>query len=127
MGDSEAYTGGAMFLGLLLIFGSYWYATGTGGYDNWLSRIGFGIGVLLFVVGYFALRAGWQQWYCSACGQKVGQGKKPDRCQRCGSNRLTTSDPGAGQKVRVENEGGNGQPRDQRQTRDRRQPRDRRR
>lgn len=124
MGDSESYTGGAIILGVILIFGSSWYAIETGDYDN--ASIGSVIGIVLFAVGYLAAQAKWQQWYCSACGQKVGQGEKPDRCQRCGSNRLTTSDPGAGQKVRVEMEGENRQRQDHRRPRDRRQPRDRR-
>lgn len=125
MGDSEAYIGGAIIVGFIVILASVWYGKETGDHEN--ATGGFVLGAGLFAVGFFLAQAEWQQWYCSACGQKVGQGEKPDRCQRCGSNRLTTNDPGAGQKVRVEMEGGGRQRRDQRQPRDRRPPRDRRR
>lgn len=36
-----------------------------------------------------------EKWYCAACGQFLGRGEKPSMCERCGSNRMTTDDPGA--------------------------------
>ncbi len=33
-----------------------------------------------------------QDYYCAACGQYLGSA--PERCDRCGSNRYTTEDPG---------------------------------
>lgn len=65
--------------------------------------------ILLFVVAVFvvfiaiayALRP--RRWYCQKCGQDRGTGK-PSRnnpCPNCGSNRVTTEDPGVADKVQV--------------------------
>lgn len=43
-----------------------------------------------------------QPWYCRNCGQFLGRGEKPRRCERCGSNRLSSSDPGVGKKIRTD-------------------------
>lgn len=53
------------------------------------------IGVGIFAIGGFFLFLDMQAWYCAACGQFLGRGDKPSRCKRCGSNRVTTNDPGA--------------------------------
>jgi hypothetical protein len=37
-------------------------------------------------------------YYCSNCGQYLGISRKT--CDRCGSNRWTTEDPGVGIKIR---------------------------
>ncbi len=47
------------------------------------------------VIGGVLLYVAYESWYCAACGQFLGRGSRPDRCERCGSNRVTTSDPGA--------------------------------
>lgn len=43
-----------------------------------------------------------RKWYCMACGQFLGRGTKPGGCDRYDSNRVTTSDPGAGDAVRIQ-------------------------
>lgn len=48
-----------------------------------------------FVAGALMLYTAYQSWYCAACGQHLGRGEKPSGCERCGSNRVTASDPGA--------------------------------
>lgn len=62
-----------------------------------LSILSSGILVLSGVVFYFQLRA----WYCQMCGQKHGRVVKPNKCDRCESNRMTKHDPGVGDAVRV--------------------------
>lgn len=47
-----------------------------------------------------------EKWYCAACGQLLSRGTKPSRCDRCGSNRVTNSDPGVGRAVRVQDDRG---------------------
>lgn len=53
------------------------------------------------MVGAVLLYLEYRKWYCEQCGQVLGTGDKPNRCNRCGSNRVTTRDPGAGEAVRV--------------------------
>ncbi|WP_142856373.1 hypothetical protein [Salinigranum halophilum] len=52
-------------------------------------------GMTGIVVGGLMLYLAYEKWYCAACGQVLSRGSKPDRCERCGSNRVTTKDPGA--------------------------------
>ena len=58
-------------------------------------------GTALFVVGGVLLYFAFEKWYCAACGQYLSRGRKPQRCDRCGSNRVTNQDPGAGRAVRI--------------------------
>lgn len=89
---------------------------GKGGYGMVFAAIG-GIGIIggselnsmevmmvgaaAFAVGIFLVYMDVRKWYCAACGQFLGRGDRPSRCERCGSNRVTTEDPGAGDAVRV--------------------------
>lgn len=104
MGDSEAFVGWSIILGILLTIGSILYGFITEPSLN--AATGVTIGVVLVSLGVWAAQPE-QQWYCSACGQKLGRGEKPTHCQRCGSNRSTRKDPGAGQKFRVDIEENN--------------------
>lgn len=60
------------------------------------------VGVGPFMVGCLLLWLAYRKWYCAQCGQFLGRGDRPNRCARCGSNRVTNEDPGVGDKVRVE-------------------------
>jgi len=53
------------------------------------------VGALAVAIGGASLYMAFEKWYCAACGQFLGRGSQPDRCERCGSNRVTTEDPGA--------------------------------
>lgn len=77
----------ALLIGLVIAAGSADYGFETGMY--------FGGGlVFLGAIGVFIeYLQNYQRWYCAKCDQKVGRGPKPQQCPRCGSNRLTTSDP----------------------------------
>ena len=61
------------------------------------------VGLPLFILGAMLLFMAFEKWYCAACGQYLSRGRKPNRCDRCGSNRVTNDDPGAGRAVRIEN------------------------
>lgn len=52
-------------------------------------------GTVGLVIGGALLYLAFEKWYCAACGQFLGRGEKPGSCERCGSNRVTNSDPGA--------------------------------
>lgn len=79
------------------------YAVGALSGGLLLSLIGFEftidivwqVGVAGAMLGGAVLAMNLQAWYCAACGQMLGRGEKPGRCDRCGSNRVTTNDPGA--------------------------------
>lgn len=58
------------------------------------------IGTMFFVVGGLVVYFTLDPWYCAMCGQKLGRAK-PSECERCGSNRMTRRDPGAGEAVRM--------------------------
>lgn len=63
-----------------------------------VGYVGLGMIVIGGMMFYLAIR----KWYCAACGQFLGRGSKPSRpCNRCGSNRFTSQDPGAGDTVRI--------------------------
>ena len=66
---------------------------------NWTD--GIWIGTVILMPGAFLLYLTWRKWYCAQCGQYLGQGDRPGRCRRCGSNRATNKDPGVGDAVRV--------------------------
>lgn len=51
------------------------------------------IGVPLLSAGGVGLYMRVRPWYCKMCGQFLGRGQKPNRCNRCGSNRVTNRDP----------------------------------
>jgi len=50
-------------------------------------------GVPLLSAGGVGLYMRVRPWYCKMCGQFLGRGQKPGRCNRCGSNRVTNRDP----------------------------------
>jgi len=63
-----------------------------------LYAVPFALGLIQIA---FALAAGPKNVYCTGCGQYLGQSdgfRSP--CHRCGSNRWTKSDPGAGIRVK---------------------------
>lgn len=62
---------------------------------------GMGVGAAIVVAGGFLLHLAWRKWYCAQCGQFLGRGERPRRCDRCGSNRVTNEDPGPGDTVKV--------------------------
>lgn len=61
-------------------------------------------GVPVMALGFVLLYLSVRKWYCAQCGQFLGKGDQPSGCERCGSNRVTTDDPGAGEAVRVRHE-----------------------
>jgi len=69
---------------------------------DWIE--GMWIGVAITMPGVLMLYYAWRDWYCAQCGQHLGQGSRPDRCDRCGSNRVTNEDPGVGDAVRVKSD-----------------------
>lgn len=64
------------------------------------SMLGVVIGMPGGVLVYLVRR----KWYCQACGQFLGRGSRPNGCERCDSNRVTNSDPGAGDAIRVQSD-----------------------
>ncbi|WP_435347873.1 hypothetical protein [Haloarchaeobius sp. HRN-SO-5] len=85
MDDKEKY-GVALAAGGMLLW--------IGGYEIGFVELSY-IGLVPFVIGGLLLYSAWMKWYCAACGQFLGRGDKPRRCDRCGSNRVTNEDPGA--------------------------------
>lgn len=84
---------------------------GVGGLGLWSGwEFGFQdllvLGIMIMVVGVMLLYLEYRKWYCANCGQRLSQGDRPDRCGRCGSNRVTTNDPGVGEAVRVKDDRG---------------------
>lgn len=89
MGKVLQYSGAILATGLALLFvGSTSDIQGIYGISQLFIVIG-GIGV-----GYIYIRD-YQKYYCASCGQFLGRGSPNGSCPRCGSNRHTTSDPGA--------------------------------
>ena len=72
-----------------------------GGLLMWMSGLANEYNAVLYistaalVIGGGMRYLAYEKWYCAACGQVLSRGQKPDRCERCGSNRVTTNDPGA--------------------------------
>lgn len=62
------------------------------------------VGIPIMAFGFVLLYLSVRKWYCAQCGQFLGKGDQPSGCERCGSNRVTTDDPGAGEAVRVRRE-----------------------
>lgn len=91
LGVIRKYAAGAMLVGGIIAF--------AGSELNSMDAMA--AGGSLLVVGGAALFLTFQRWYCANCGQALSRGKKPQRCNRCGSNRVTTDDPGVGEAVRV--------------------------
>jgi Zn finger protein HypA/HybF involved in hydrogenase expression len=60
------------------------------------------VSTILLVV-YIYLRY-FRPWYCDNCGQFLGRGRRPNRCGRCDSNRMTNRKTPAGQKVVIQND-----------------------
>jgi len=94
------FIGAATFLviGVLVVRfvdGTYW--NGGGGLGGLVALLFFAIPFALGLIQIaFALVAGPSTVYCDDCGQNIGRtdGFRA-QCPRCGSNRSTTSDPGA--------------------------------
>ncbi len=55
-------------------------------------------GGLAVLVGGGMVYTALEKWYCQNCGQDLGSGSRPERCGRCGSNRVGRDDPGAGRR-----------------------------
>lgn len=68
--------------------------------NNHNLMVGAFAGLTILSIGAVAVYLGLDKWYCQNCGQKLGK-IKPKECGRCGSNRISTQDPGAGKAVRV--------------------------
>ncbi|WP_142860766.1 hypothetical protein [Salinigranum halophilum] len=98
MADRETIGGGLLLIGLA--------AVGVGaflGYNTDVMTVGTILTVLGVVIAAWDLEVE-RDWYCAACGQYLGEGGQPNGCTRCGSNRVTTEDPGVGQAVRIKDE-----------------------
>jgi DNA-directed RNA polymerase subunit RPC12/RpoP len=92
---------GVIVAGLILLLIGMGLAVGSVVYYQ--SIYGLFAGSIITVLGFLILFDPEEDdWYCAKCGQYLGQGERPGSCDRCGSNRLTTEDPGAGDAVRVE-------------------------
>lgn len=76
---------------LLAVAGLLVWSSGLPGDYTSLTYLSLGA----VVVGGLMVYSAVQSWYCAACGQHLGRGEKPSKCGRCGSNRVTTEDPGA--------------------------------
>lgn len=76
-----------LFGGVMVLASAGLFSIGRG-QPNILA-LGTGFLISGLVVLYFTYRG----WYCESCGQFLGRGSKPSGCDRCGSNRVTTSDP----------------------------------
>lgn len=83
--------GGILLLaGMAIVIGSFRMKV----YDlMWLGMVVFTMGLLLI--------PSQKPWYCAQCGQFLGRGNTSSSCERCGSNRVTNTDPGVGDVVRV--------------------------
>lgn len=96
MADFEAIGGGLLLIGLASV--------AVGSFLDFNPDIVIA-GIVLAVFGVLVSSIDSeenQEWYCAACGQYLGEGQQPNGCTRCGSNRVTTEDPGVGQAVRVQ-------------------------
>jgi DNA-directed RNA polymerase subunit RPC12/RpoP len=91
MADREVYGGLLIIVGFGLAI-SY----------VWLRNLDLmWVGLAIFTVGLLLVPTEEKSWYCAACGQYLGKGDVTSKCERCGSNRVTDEDPGAGEVVRV--------------------------
>lgn len=59
------------------------------------------VSAVLVVAGAVAWLLRPRRRYCASCGQDLGRRDVPNTCPRCGSNRFTTDDPGAGLNINI--------------------------
>ena len=86
---------GSLVVGLVIGGIGYGLMMKLDGWPQWIGVLLMGLGGCA-VVGAFTGEK--KDYFCADCGQYIGD--KPARCDRCGCNRYTTDDPGAGATIK---------------------------